>query len=203
MIVYILPNEAMPGIVKIGLTQDLDQRIRQLYTTGVPLPFTCEYAARVSDAARVERALHRAFGDKRLHDRREFFELDSFQAQVILELLAIEEVTPRTVDEDVTPEEVKAVERRSERRKRFNFAMVSIPTGTELQFYNDEALTAVVVDRTKVRFRGEVMSLSSAAAIKLQEDGYAWAARSCAGPTYWSYKGETLTERRLRMEEEE
>ena len=202
MIVYILSNEAMPGLIKIGLTQDLTARMKQLYTTGVPLPFTCEYAARVADAARVEKALHKAFGDKRLHDRREFFELEVFQARVILELLAIEEVTPDLVDEEITIEEVKAVERRSERRQRFNFAMVDVPAGAELHFHNDEATGATVVDRTKVNFRGEVMSLSAAAAIKLQEDGYAWAARSCAGPLYWTYDGETLQARRLRMEEE-
>ena len=203
MIVYILSNEAMPGLIKIGLTQDLSARIKQLYTTGVPLPFTCEYAARVADAARVEKALHKAFSDKRIHDRREFFELEVFQARVILELLAIEEVTLDTIDEEITIEEVKAVERRSERRQRFNFAMVDVPTGAELHFHNDEATGATVVDRTKVNFRGEVMSLSAAAAIKLQEDGFAWAARSCAGPLYWTYEGETLQARRLRMEEED
>ena len=203
MIVYILSNEAMPGLIKIGLTQNLAARIKQLYTTGVPLPFTCEYAARVEDATRVENALHKAFSDKRLHDRREFFELEVFQARVILELLAIEEVSLGGADEDITVEEVKAVERRSERRKRFNFAMVDVPMEAELHFHNDEATGATVVDRTKVNFRGEVMSLSAAAAIKLQEDGFAWAARSCAGPQYWTYDGETLQARRLRMEEED
>ena len=38
-IVYILTNEAMPGLVKIGCTNgELASRIRQLYSTGVPLP---------------------------------------------------------------------------------------------------------------------------------------------------------------------
>lgn len=45
-IVYILSNEAMPGLLKIGLTtrKDLSARLRELYTTGVPVPFRCEYA---------------------------------------------------------------------------------------------------------------------------------------------------------------
>ena len=39
-IVYILTNEAMPGYVKIGRTDgDLAGRVRQLNSTGVPLPF--------------------------------------------------------------------------------------------------------------------------------------------------------------------
>ena len=43
-IVYVLSNEAMPGLVKIGLTQrsELEVRLNELYSTGVPLPFTCE-----------------------------------------------------------------------------------------------------------------------------------------------------------------
>jgi hypothetical protein len=36
-IVYVLTNEAMPGLVKIGRTTgDLASRIRGLYQTGVP-----------------------------------------------------------------------------------------------------------------------------------------------------------------------
>lgn len=50
-IVYVLSNEAMPGLVKIGRTNrdDLEVRLRELYTTGVPLPFKCEYACKVAD----------------------------------------------------------------------------------------------------------------------------------------------------------
>lgn len=201
-IVYILTNEAMPGLVKIGLTTDLKARMSQLYSTGVPLPFNCEYAAIVADAAAVEKALHIAFGDKRLHDRREFFEIDPVQARVVLELLAQQEVTPGVESDDVTEEELRAVEQRSERRKRFNFQMVNVPVGAVLHFHNDDSQLATVVSKTKVNFRDQVLSLS-AAAIKLVEDGYDWAARSCAGPLYWSYEGETLQARRLRMENEE
>jgi len=45
-IVYVLTNSAMPGLVKIGYTaqDDANSRIAQLYTTGVPVPFTIEYA---------------------------------------------------------------------------------------------------------------------------------------------------------------
>ena len=62
-IVYVLSNEAMPGLIKIGLTtrNELQSRINELYTTSVPVPFTCEYASRVDDCAKVEQALHQAF----------------------------------------------------------------------------------------------------------------------------------------------
>lgn len=36
-IVYVLVNEAIPNYVKVGKTTNLEQRIRDLDTTGVPL----------------------------------------------------------------------------------------------------------------------------------------------------------------------
>ena len=43
-IVYVLSNRAMPGLVKIGMTtrHELDARLKELYTTGVPVPFDVE-----------------------------------------------------------------------------------------------------------------------------------------------------------------
>ena len=63
-IVYVLTNPAMPGMVKIGMTdQEVQLRMRQLYTTGVPLPFECVIARRMEgrEAAEIETALHTAF----------------------------------------------------------------------------------------------------------------------------------------------
>lgn len=45
-IVYLLTNESMPGLVKVGRTNgDLAVRIRQLFQTGVPLPFEARNCA--------------------------------------------------------------------------------------------------------------------------------------------------------------
>jgi hypothetical protein len=46
---YVLTNPVMPGSVKIGCTEsnDAGARIAQLYTTGVPVLFKIEFAARV------------------------------------------------------------------------------------------------------------------------------------------------------------
>lgn len=39
--VYVLKNDYMPGLVKIGMTvrDDYRDRLNDLYTTGVPVPF--------------------------------------------------------------------------------------------------------------------------------------------------------------------
>ena len=85
-IVYVLTNSAMPGLVKIGYTSqdDANSRIAQLYTTGVPVPFTIEYACKVQNAEEVEKALHVAFGPNRINPKREFFRIEPDQAIAIL-----------------------------------------------------------------------------------------------------------------------
>lgn len=78
-IVYLLSNEAFATadgipIYKIGVTEGLEQRMRSLYATGVPLPFECEYAAHVPTAAAVEKAvfgmLYRFYEGRSLSDLR-------------------------------------------------------------------------------------------------------------------------------------
>ncbi|WP_227990700.1 GIY-YIG nuclease family protein [Flavisolibacter ginsenosidimutans] len=59
-IVYILTNPAIPNMIKIGMTthEDVKLRMAQIYTTGVPLPFECVYAAKVLNYEKVEKALY-------------------------------------------------------------------------------------------------------------------------------------------------
>ena len=99
-IVYILTNPAMPKLVKIGRTsREMEARLGELYSTGVPLPFECAYAARVGDESIVEKAFHRAFGPYRINPKREFFEIEPEQAIALLELMAVEDVTPAVQQE--------------------------------------------------------------------------------------------------------
>jgi hypothetical protein len=84
-IVYILTNPAMPGLIKIGQTDgDVEARVGQLYTTGVPVPFNCYYACRLDAAKGWERRLHKAFEIMRVNPKREFFEMEAEQAKAIL-----------------------------------------------------------------------------------------------------------------------
>ena len=97
-IVYVLTNPAMPGLVKIGMTDrdDVQNRMKDLYTTGVPLPFECVIAREIEDrqAAETETALHTAFGPNRVNDSREFFEIDPEQVQALLRVMPGRDVTP-------------------------------------------------------------------------------------------------------------
>lgn len=53
-IVYILTNKSMPDLVKIGITDNLERRIRELDNTSTPLPFECFYAVEVSNASAIK-----------------------------------------------------------------------------------------------------------------------------------------------------
>lgn len=194
-IVYILVNEAMPGLVKIGRTNDdsVETRMRQLDSTGTPLPFECFYASEVEDAGRVERAIHTAFGDQRVRPNREFFRLSPDKPKAIFQLLELRNVTPR-IDVVAEPGDQEALDQAKTRAPNFRFSMVGIKPGTELQSVFDETITCTVKDDRKVVFRGEEQSLSGAALLVAQEKGYAW--RQIAGPNYWKYNGRTLTELR-------
>ena len=75
-----------------------------------------------------------------------------------------------------------------------------MPTGAELRFIiRDESITAIVVDDKKIEFRGSTTSTSGAALAVLQElENIHWT--QVAGPMYWLYEGETLWDRRKRIE---
>jgi hypothetical protein len=185
----------MPGYVKIGRTTNLEQRIRSLDTTGVPLPFECFYACTVRDSVFVERNLHDAFLDHRVRSSREFFEISPDRAVAALRLAEIENVTPRK-DFVESQEDQQALNEARARRANFSFKLVNIPVNAELTFIHDENIKARVLDNRSIEVNGEVTSLSAAAKKALNVE---WPAQ---GPLYWIYQGETLDERRKRIENE-
>ena len=94
-IVYVLTNPAMPGMVKIGRTgRQVEARLSDLYSTGVALPFECEYAARVKDQNEIELAFHQVFCPIGINPKREFFNIEQEQAITLLKFMALEDVTP-------------------------------------------------------------------------------------------------------------
>jgi hypothetical protein len=203
-IVYILINEAMEGLVKIGrTTTSVEQRIRELDNTSTPLPFQCFYAGEVANSALVEGKLHRIFADKRIRSNREFFRVAPNQVKEAIQLAELKEVTPRN-DVVVDAEDVQALKKAvasEERRSRLRFSDLEIPIGSTLTFVKDRNITSQVVADGKINFEGSVMSPSAAALIIVRRLGYEWAAVS--GSDYWEFDEETLTARRLRLEDEQ
>jgi len=198
-IVYVLENEAMPGLIKIGRTNaDLAVRIRNLYQTGVPLPFELFFACEVSDSAFVESQLHEAFGDHRVSKNREFFRLAPERARAALSLAMIKEI--KLGDEIFETPEDKAEVEAAKRRTRFQFSMIGILPGTELKLYRDPTIICRTVDdKNQVEFKGDTTSLSDAALQAVKDLGLDWA--SVSGPWEWTYQDKRLDEIRREIAE--
>lgn len=195
-IVYILTNESMPGYVKIGRTQNIERRLKELYSTPVPLPFECHYACEVENSKDTEDWLFRIFKKWRVSNDREFFKIEPEGAVEALKIKAIREVTPKKQYVE-SESDRKALEKAKERRSRFNFDLVQIPVGAELYFSRDKNIKSRVIDTHSVysiEFNGEKSSLSFSAQNIL---GYKY---GVAGTDYWMYEDETLDERRRRFE---
>jgi hypothetical protein len=202
--VYVLTNEAMAGLVKIGFTTtSVEQRIKELDTTGVPLPFQCFYAAEIADCKRVEKLIHTIFSDKRVRENREFFRADANQVKAAILLAELKDVTPRNdvVLVETDKQAIKNAVAREERRVPLRFSNLQIPAGATLTFAKDPSITCVVVADGKVDFQGQILSPSAAALIAVRNLGYNWSAVS--GSDYWEYENEALATRRLRFDEEE
>ncbi len=173
-IIYILINEAMPGYVKVGKTADsIENRMKGLDTTGVPLPFECFYAAKVTDISFVERQLHDAFGDNRVRKSREFFNIDPARIASALKLAALEDVTPKS-DIVETTDDKRALDSAKSKRGMFNMEMVGIRPESTLVFSKGEEITCKVLDNHEVEFEGERMSLTKSALIIIKRLGYQW-----------------------------
>ena len=71
-IVYILTNEAMPDIIKVGITENLERRIKELDNTSSPLPFECYYAVEVKDASIIEKKMHQGLDIYRVRQKNRF-----------------------------------------------------------------------------------------------------------------------------------
>lgn len=201
-IVYILTNEALPDLIKIGMTDErLEERVKELSRqTGVPLPFEVYFACEVENMREVERSLHDAFLDHRINPKKEFFRLSPERVVSVLKLLQKRDVTPVT-DEFDGIEEKNALIIAKERRSRFNFNLADIQVGETIEYYYDNTITAVVVNEREINCNGEIGSLNQITLKLLKNSGRIW--KSVQGPAFWLYKGETLDERRRRREDQE
>ena len=192
-IVYILTNESMSDIIKIGITDNLSRRLRELDNTSTPLPFECFYAVEVDDAKAIEGLLHEAFDDKIVRKRREFYYCTPEQAKSALKIaekMGGRDVTPKEVVFE-TEQDKQALDNAKKRKGRVDyFGILGINTGEILTFSKDSSITCEVGKNGQILFRGEMTTLSGSALTIVTEMGYNW--QQVRGAGYWCYKGTTL-----------
>ena len=188
-IVYVLSNPSMPGLIKIGKTSrgSVLMRLSELYSTGVPVPFECEFAGRVEDEHKVEKAFHMAFGPYRVNPKREFFQIEPEQAITLLQLMITEDVTPTLQREadSVDPETKSSSNKLKSRRPVLDFLEMGIPVGSTLNFSQSD-LTCVVTSNRRVEYQGSDFSLT-----KLTQTILDLPHQIQPSP-HWTYKGRKL-----------
>ena len=75
--VYILSNVSHPSILKIGMTTKSPRaRAEELRGTGTLHPFIVEWSMECGFPLDIEQRAHSILWDKRVHDNREFFEVE-------------------------------------------------------------------------------------------------------------------------------
>ncbi len=197
-IVYIFTNEGMPGLCKIGYTtrNDVKDRAKELYTTGVPYPFQIYYACQVINGKNIEKILHKLFDEFRVNHNREFFEIDPEKVILALQLASPIDVTPKE-NEYLTAEEIKEIKNLEKKRlSNFTFQQADIPIGSILHFCRNSDITCSVFSDNTVIFNGQIMSLTEAARNTGLIPYY-----ELQGPKFWLYEDEPLTSRRKRIQE--
>ena len=172
----------------IGKTDDLAKTLSEASKAfGVPADFECFYAKQMNDADKYVKSLYNMLKGNRLDPNRIFFNID-----------------PNTVKENIEHAKGDVVilnnranlhnkDKTRQRADDFCFQDVKIPVGATLTFKYDDDLTCTVVDgSSKVNYKGNIIKLSGAARLVLEELDRGTS--HVAGNLYWKYKGKLLNE---------
>lgn len=197
--IYIMTNPAYPGYVKIGATsRDVESRRSELSKqTGVMFDFEI-YATYETRGDLQDKNFHRII-DKlnptlRANAKREFYKMEPEAALDLL--MAIAEIADDT--EKVTKWAEDSVENEGVkiRKAPFSFNSALIKAGSYITFTENEDIKVKVVDDRHIEYNGKKTSVSDLARRLLDLK------HAVQGTLYFTYEGETLNDRRERLENE-
>lgn len=184
--IYIMTNPCLENMVKIGYAKDVDERRRQLSTTALPYEYEI-YATYETSGKLEDKKLHKLIDnlnpDLRVSKNREFFVMTPEDAYGLLEAIAM---ISDSQDKLKRIKNTMTVATQKTKRPPVNFIKCGIPIGAELVFVENSNIKVTVIDERKVQYNGELTSLS---AIAKGIKGY-----PCAGPSYFTYKGELISD---------
>lgn len=210
-VIYILTNPSFPEYVKIGYARDIQERINQLNRSeSIPFGFRA-YAVYEVDADLKDKDLHRLI-DKLNPDLRaietiegkrrtkEFYAMSKEAAYELLECIAkisgtekrLKKVKP--TGKEITEERIAEEIEQEAKRGPFRFSNCNIPIGSQITFINKPDVIATVLDDRHIMYNGETTSLSAVAERVLNK-------KNLAGPKYFTYEGELLSNIRKKLED--
>ncbi len=192
--IYIMTNPCLKDMVKIGYATDVEERRKQLSTTA--LPYEYEIFATYETSGKLEdKKLHKLIDnlnpDLRVSKNREFFVMTAEDAYELLEAIA----TISGSQDKLKRKKPAASTSSAKKAKKppVNFAKCNIPIGAELVYTEDSSIRVTVATERKVLYNNELTSLS---AIVQSIKGI----QAAAGPSYFTYNGELVTDIALRTQ---
>ncbi len=190
--VYLFTNPAMPEYVKVGITNNIERRLRDLSSkTAVAEPFECYSYLTVKgnkpDAADIEKVLH-FFLSRKYNKAKEYFKASIDEVEQFFRYVEI-----------LNPKIKYSLYKKNgkEKGKPTTFEMLQIPVGTELVYKADPSVRCVVTNnKNGVSYNGNETTVSWIACDKKK--------RTVNGYEYFVYPAsefpeETLWERRCRL----
>lgn len=215
--VYILINPCLDGWVKIGRTNNIKNRLRELnQPANIPLSYRAYATYEVEQPQVIEKHIHNLFDviDETLHARetlssgrireREFFHISPEKAYAVFKSVASlrgDEDCLKLIEPSEEQIEEEQIASQANRRPGFKFSMLPLPVGTELKFLYDDSCVCFTADMDNhITYEGADYSLSGLAQ-KLLVEKRGWErTRSVAGPRYFTYEGNTLADLRNAQE---
>ena len=210
-VIYILTNPSFPEYVKIGYVNDIEKRLKQLNRSeAIPFAFRVyavyEVMSRLTDVElhrlidRLNpelRAIETFDGKERV---KEFYAMTAEDAFGLLECIAkisgtqdrLRRLTPE--GHEIVDEEIAEEVRNNAKRGPFRFSMCNIPIGSELMYIEDESIRPIVHDDRRIRYDGEITSLS---ALAQRLKGFD---HPVQGTLWFTFLGEKLADIRDRIE---
>ena len=205
---YIFTNEWMPKLVKIGITENLENRLKESAGSGgpgtfIPCAFSCYYAVKSDQNDKLEKFIHQVYDKFRINDKREFFELSPVEAKDTLKGLVTlgvateindkeTELITDKVTKELTDEGAQKILRK---RPRTTFKMLGIKQGSELVFKGNNKISCKTIDdENTVEYEGKNRTISNVSSelIGSPSNGF----------EYFLYNGKILADIRRELEAE-
>ena len=205
-IIYLAETDSQPEMFKMGITsgdnaKEVKARMKDLFTTGLALPLTAFKASVVHDYDKLEKELHIAADNWRVHPRREWFWDDCREiVELFLEKYEIADVTP--VEEYEDKAESIAIDLAEQRRERgatknlldvYDYGHIF----THAKHPQEQAVFVEAKFSNAFEWNGNVKSYSGVAFDILKKYGRV-SDHTVAGSQYWKDEDGILIEKRFK-----
>lgn len=203
--VYFITNPSLrDGLYKIGMTDNLDERIACFnHETSCPTPWKVIATVETEKYKELERHLHHVYAAQRVNPKREFFDFVGDDA--VEDVLDMLQECASLIGGIYTVNENAEIEPVDVKKRKLSCKLLGIPAGAKLTFYSelteeplDYYVAAdqrhIVTDMADVGDKTKWETLSHTAQELLHQPGL-WS--SC--PDNWYYNDKSLSQIRKEM----